>query len=313
MLNKKASGYVLVCLAVFLFPAFNVALCKTPETVFIRADGMVDPATAPITSYDNTTYIFTGNANTSIIVERDNVVVNGCGYMLQGAGKPNTIGMDLSDRKNITVTGLGVTGFGVAFELWNTSSIRLFGNQVVNNVFYGFDIWNSSYLSVENNEIKKNEIGVKIEVCSSDIISNNVISENKIGVHFFISSGNRIYGNYFLNNTIQVSLEDAGTNFWDNGYPAGGNYWSDFSAIHSNSTDNYRGSNQNQLGSDGFWDTAYVIDQQNKDNYPLTSGPPTFVAPKLFPLRFIVLVIVAAGVILCLVKIRHKRVAKQTL
>jgi hypothetical protein len=53
-------------------------------------------------------------------------------------------------------------------------------------------------------------------------------------------------------------------NFWDFGYPAGGNYWSDYAGL-----DVKNGSNQDQLGSDGIGDTPYIIYENNKDNYPL--------------------------------------------
>ena len=48
-----------------------------------------------------------------------------------------------------------------------------------------------------------------------------------------------------------------GMHIWDNGYPSGGNFWSDF-----NPTDN---------DNDGIGDTAYVINQNrnNTDHYPL--------------------------------------------
>jgi hypothetical protein len=53
-------------------------------------------------------------------------------------------------------------------------------------------------------------------------------------------------------------------NVWDDGYPSGGNYWSDYDA-----TDFYSGPYQNETGRDGIGDTAYVIDENNQDNYPL--------------------------------------------
>jgi uncharacterized protein (DUF2141 family) len=53
-------------------------------------------------------------------------------------------------------------------------------------------------------------------------------------------------------------------NTWDDGYPSGGNYWSDYSG-----TDVYSGPYQNVTGSDGIGDIPYVIDANNTDHYPL--------------------------------------------
>ncbi|MCK4444183.1 MAG: hypothetical protein KAW09_06550, partial [Thermoplasmata archaeon] len=58
------------------------------------------------------------------------------------------------------------------------------------------------------------------------------------------------------------------TNQWDNGYPLGGNYWSDYTGV-----DIFSGPNQDQPGGDGIGDTPYSIQGGNdRDRYPLT-GP----------------------------------------
>ncbi|MCD6263682.1 hypothetical protein J7L60_04670 [Candidatus Bathyarchaeota archaeon] len=56
---------------------------------------------------------------------------------------------------------------------------------------------------------------------------------------------------------------DEDTNRFDNGYPNGGNYWSNY-----NGTDSYSGPYQNETGSDGIGDTPYPIQTSNEDSYP---------------------------------------------
>ena len=55
-------------------------------------------------------------------------------------------------------------------------------------------------------------------------------------------------------------------NFWDNGYPDGGNFWSDY-----NGSDIKSGVLQDVSGSDGIGDLPYRIFPKAKvsDNYPL--------------------------------------------
>jgi GH25 family lysozyme M1 (1,4-beta-N-acetylmuramidase) len=53
-------------------------------------------------------------------------------------------------------------------------------------------------------------------------------------------------------------------NVWDDGYPSGGNYWSDYTDV-----DLYYGPYQNQTGSDDIWDHPFIIDENNTDRYPL--------------------------------------------
>jgi len=51
---------------------------------------------------------------------------------------------------------------------------------------------------------------------------------------------------------------------WDDGYPSGGNYWSNYSGV-----DLFKGSYQNETDSDGIGDKPYIIDVDNRDRYPL--------------------------------------------
>jgi hypothetical protein len=54
------------------------------------------------------------------------------------------------------------------------------------------------------------------------------------------------------------------TNRWDDGYPSGGNYWSDYI-----DADVYSGTCQNETGSDGIWDQPPTISYKTEDRYPL--------------------------------------------
>jgi len=60
---------------------------------------------------------------------------------------------------------------------------------------------------------------------NNTIINNSIFNNWDNGINLELSSNNTIYHNNFINNTEQVY--DNGTNFWDNGYPSGGNHWSD--------------------------------------------------------------------------------------
>jgi hypothetical protein len=94
--------------------------------------------------------------------------------------------------------------------------------------------------------------------------------ENGFGAALMIVNTHRcsVYHNSFINNerSTDCSGIDPGDCIFDNGYPSGGNYWSDY-----NGTDSYQGQFQNETGSDGIDDEPYLIlySQNCQDRYPL--------------------------------------------
>jgi hypothetical protein len=85
------------------------------------------------------------------------------------------------------------------------------------------------------------------------------------------SSNNTIHHNNFVDNHQQVS-SNTSMNVWDDGYPSGGNYWSDYTG-----SDYSQGSDQNISGSDGIGDSRHGVNSNllippelvQFDNYPL--------------------------------------------
>jgi parallel beta-helix repeat protein len=100
---------------------------------------------------------------------------------------------------------------------------------------------------------------------SNSVVARNTMADNKRGIEVTgYSSSNRIYHNNFVNNTKHFYVGDELANSWDDGYPSGGNYWSDY-----NDSDVYSGPCQNETGSDGIGDTPLTLKTNNLDNYPL--------------------------------------------
>jgi parallel beta-helix repeat protein len=134
----------------------------------------------------------------------------------------------------------------------------------------------SRYNKIIGNNVSNNGWnGVAVVLNSTDnLITENVVSSSYYyGVWVENSSENSFNHNLF-NNQKQFYIYN-GSNTWDDGYPSGGNYWSDY-----NGADVKKGPNQNEAGSDGIGDTPYVIDANNVDRYPLENPygsplPPT--------------------------------------
>jgi hypothetical protein len=95
-------------------------------------------------------------------------------------------------------------------------------------------------------------------------ITGNNVANNTRGTELYSFGNDTIYHNSFINNTQMALVSWANSIIWDNGYPLGGNYWSDY-----NGTDLFYGLYQNRTGSDGIGDTPYTVDANNSDHYPL--------------------------------------------
>ena len=137
---------------------------------------------------------------------------------------------------------------------------------------HGIILIESDNNTLTNNICLNNkERGIFIEWSSdNNTLTNNTFSNNQVGIYLdAYSDNNLICHNNFMNNTTQAY--DIGTNYWDNGYPSGGNYWSGYTGV-----DNYRGENQDIPGSDNIGDTPYNILPYgyNRDHYPLMNPVP---------------------------------------
>jgi len=135
--------------------------------------------------------------------------------------------------------------------------------------YAGIYLSNANHCNIAHNNILDNLVGILLySSSSSKIVGNNLKTNSGNGISLASSSNNTIIHNNFINNTNQIYLYQS-INTWDNGYPFGGNYWSDY-----NETDTFSGPYQNVTGSDGIGDTPYIIDENNTDCYPLMSPYP---------------------------------------
>jgi parallel beta-helix repeat protein len=224
--------------------------------IYIRADGSIDPASAPISTSDNVTYTFTGNINDSIVVERNNIIIDGTGYTIQGTGAHDSKGFYLSGRNNVTIRNVCVKNFFYGICLDSSSGNTVSRNNILNNGFGVHLNSSSNYNTVSGNNITNNSVGVCLVSSSGNTISGNNITNNwLVGVNLDSSFNNKFYHNNFIDNTQQAYVPTSGyANIWDDDYPSGGNYWSDYAGIDAN--------------GDGVGDTLYTIDANNQDHYP---------------------------------------------
>lgn len=173
-----------------------------------------------------------------------------------------------------------------AMRLIHSTNENYIADSLLTNNTIG--IWMYSYCdynTIASNMLTNNSIGISMaRACTNSTIIRNLLSNNTAGIRLDYCSNNTIYGNDFTNNTINVVSSNS-TNTWNSNYPTGGNYWSNYVDM-----DQYSGLYQNETGSDGIWDHPYVIDESNKDNYPII---PEFSSLIIVPLFIIPSVLIA--------------------
>ncbi len=272
--------------------AARVRNAEASGTIYIRADGSIEPLTANITSFDKVTYRFTNNNYDSIIVERGNIIIDGAGYTLQNPGG-KYYGIQVETRypvepNNVTIKNLKIKGFsssaillnyvmqckildnvltenggGIEVEQGRTGYI-ISGNKMI-NTGRGIYLAGAANSIVYGNDIIANSLyAIGIHVSTNNVFyQNNIIDNNLFGYSGSISisggsNNNTFYSNNIIGNAPLVYLENINQpNVWDDG--TRGNYWSDYSGQDSD--------------KNGIGDTPHIISGSpvNVDHYPLMS------------------------------------------
>jgi parallel beta-helix repeat protein len=211
-MNRKLAAALTIVLVGMMGLSCRVQTVEASGTIYIRADGSIDPPTAPISTSDNVTYTLTGNITVdnfpgALLVGRDNIVVDGDGYAVTGGGIVGSRGIALGSMSNVTVRNMTVNNFYYGISLYFSSGNTLSGNKIANNN-HGIWLDSSSGSSLSGNNIANNVYrGIDLVNSSSNTLSgNNVTANGGYGIGLYLSSSNIISGNTFANNGLSVYL-----------------------------------------------------------------------------------------------------------
>lgn len=286
-----------ICLISLSMISFGVKAQSTGAIV-INPDGSVSGTN--LIQRKGDIYRFIGGVyDKPITVLRDNIVLDGEGYVLQGAGGwgtpgvpgvENTAAIDLT-CSNVTVQNFNISGWetGVA-GTYNDNIVR--GNNITQTetaiAIYGANyLVSDNYmagsiyavtLKSNNNQVTQNQIvdnygGVMIYPSLGTVITMNNFTDNHVDLNIGTmgsSLGYEIYDNNFVNNenTTTVLTDSDALGFggerslpaWDNG--SVGNYWSNYATKYPNA---------NEIGNSDIGDTPYLIRVNPTviDRYPL--------------------------------------------
>ena len=164
--------------------------------------------------------------------------------------------------KNVTTHGAYVNVF-LAFV-----SHALVTRNVIANGVYGMFLDKSLDVQITENNISSNaDTGISVDYSSTATIVGNQIRSNRYGVRVELGSSGTIFHNNFVLNSVSAVVDVDFVGNWDDAYPSGGNYWSDYSGFDSCS-----GEDQNVCPApDGIGDTPRTLGDfpRVKDRFPL--------------------------------------------
>lgn len=155
----------------------------------------------------------------------------------------------------ITIAGLDLTNYDKGLLLAFSTNSTIVKNSFANNTQKGIWILQSKTVNITEDNVADNYDGVYVDNSNNvKMVGNDILSNNDVGLVLSSSSNCTIYHNNFVNPSNILILSGI-NNTWDNGFPSGGNYWSD-----------YKGSNSKNTGI-GY--PPYATSGQTQDTYPL--------------------------------------------
>jgi len=166
---------------------------------------------------------------------------------------------------NNTISENNITGnVGSAIVIEGYQDNITGNNLSQNNIGIGLD---AAYSVIFRNNITNNRNTGTYLTGSNDSISANNFVNNKYGIYavpsFGVANDNTIVHNNFVNNHQNAfSTSPSNIQIWDQGFPLGGNYWSDYQAVCPNAT---------EIANSGTMNLPYQICANNTDKNPLMS------------------------------------------
>ncbi|MCW4046933.1 MAG: right-handed parallel beta-helix repeat-containing protein [Candidatus Bathyarchaeota archaeon] len=196
------------------------------NTVYIRADGSIEPSTALI-AIENNVYTLTGDlTNTTIKIERDGIILDGAGYAIIGNDIQFHAGVDISNRTGITVKNVVINQFGTGILMENASKNTLKENKIT-STYIAFNMDNADSNIIVSNTAVTLDYGIFGTGSYNQITDNNFSCESNDGcAHMGISLRSSNNNTLSLNNIshgIGINFADSHYNTISNNTLVGGN------------------------------------------------------------------------------------------
>ena len=187
----------------------------------------------------------------------DNVTVTNCTMAFNGMIYYSGYGLVLGSLTNSMIANNSILENRRGVEISSCSDTGFIGNEIRGNHEDGIDVQYCSYCLIGHNRVIGNTVaGIWLSDFSDNVnVTWNVLEGNNYGIYYqllyYTTVHHNDFGGNMANAYTHVPWPD---NSWDDGYPSGGNYWSDYSGV-----DNFNGPAQDIPGSDGIGDVPYQV------------------------------------------------------
>jgi hypothetical protein len=286
LLAPILTALIIACCLLCLPPAE----AQTTETIYIKEDGTIIPATASIQQANNCYRLTENIYNTQIVLQRNNIILDAAGFALQGTGFGVAVNITCN---NATVQNLHATNWETAvLGVYSDGTIqnctvtrnekgiviyaenyRVVGNYVAENN-YGVHL-KGSQTRVSQNQLVDNGVGIWLESYGgykdNTITYNTIQTNGKIAIETDTGKDFTVHHNNFILNDkqpliVQTSYPPGDDNIelpaWDNGQE--GNYWSNYAPRYPDAK---------EIEDTGIGNVPYVINVKPRitDRYPLVN------------------------------------------
>ncbi|HEV2166698.1 MAG TPA: right-handed parallel beta-helix repeat-containing protein [Thermoplasmata archaeon] len=182
-----------------------------------------------------------------------------------GANNSASYAVDSEDTTHLVATNVWAASSGdYAFYLYESQELTLSGCDAA-RANYGVYADYDTGLVVAGTNLSQDEYGLYLYYSSGVTISGNTFWSDNFSFDYEAGNAGVLYHNNFLSDKGWIVGSPSNVAFsWANGYPVGGNFWSNYTGVDVKS-----GPGQNLTGSDRIGDSPYKINNVTWDPYPL--------------------------------------------